>query len=368
MRALVVGGTGPTGPFIVDGLRQRGYEVAIFHRGTHEIPEIGPDIEHVHGDPHFPETIRDALGERTFDLVVATYGRLRHLAEHFVGRVGRLVSVGGFPVYKGFWDPYELHPPGMFVPVAEDGPTAGPDDNRFSHLIRSTEEAVLSSHPAATHFRYPYVYGPYQVAPVEWSVVRRILDRRPFVIVSDGGHALYTRGFAQNMAHAVLAAVDQPDRCAGQVYNCGDEVQYSVRQWVELIAEAMGTPIEVLSLPHELAAAGDPLLVDGGGFHRLLDLQKLRVDLGYHDVVPVRDAVERAVRWLVEHRPEPGGDVEERVGDAFDYDAEDRLAAAWGRALDGVRPLAPARAGDGYRPHAYAHPAAPGQASDHRNR
>ena len=35
--ALVVGGTGPTGPFIVNGLRERGYRVTIFHRGTHEI-------------------------------------------------------------------------------------------------------------------------------------------------------------------------------------------------------------------------------------------------------------------------------------------------------------------------------------------
>ena len=40
MKALVVGGTGPTGPFIVNGLLERGYEVAIFHRGTHEVAEI----------------------------------------------------------------------------------------------------------------------------------------------------------------------------------------------------------------------------------------------------------------------------------------------------------------------------------------
>ena len=36
-RALVVGGTGPTGPHIVNGLRARGHATAILHRGTHEI-------------------------------------------------------------------------------------------------------------------------------------------------------------------------------------------------------------------------------------------------------------------------------------------------------------------------------------------
>ena len=54
MRTLVVGGTGPTGPFIVNGLRERGREVTIFHRGTHEVPEIPDDVRHIHGDPTSP--------------------------------------------------------------------------------------------------------------------------------------------------------------------------------------------------------------------------------------------------------------------------------------------------------------------------
>jgi len=40
MRALVIGGTGPTGPRIVAGLLARGHEVTIFHRGTHELPDL----------------------------------------------------------------------------------------------------------------------------------------------------------------------------------------------------------------------------------------------------------------------------------------------------------------------------------------
>ena len=39
-RALVIGGTGPTGPFVVGGLLERGYDVTILHTGHHEIPEI----------------------------------------------------------------------------------------------------------------------------------------------------------------------------------------------------------------------------------------------------------------------------------------------------------------------------------------
>lgn len=366
-RALVVGGTGPTGPYLVAGLRERGYDVTIFHRGTHEIDEIPPEVTHIHGDPHFPETIEAAIGGMTFDLAVVTYGRVRHLADALVGKVGRFVSVGGMPVYKGYWDPFELVPPGMAVPVPEVGSVAGPQDNRFSHLIRLSEEAVLAAHPAAAHFRYPYVYGPYQVAPKEWSVVRRVLDRRPFMIVADGGHSLVTRGFAANLAHAVLLAVDQPERSAGQVYNCGDQRQYSIRQWTELIATALGAELPIVSLPHELAGHADSMLLDGQGFHRVLDLQKLETELGYRDVVSVPDAVKHTADWLVAHQPPPGGELEEHIGDRFDYEAEDRLVAAYEQALDAVRPLAPARP-EGYTPHSYAHPQQADQARDHRNR
>ena len=77
VRTLVVGGTGPTGPFIVEGLRQRGHQVTIFHRGTHEIPEIPPEVEHIHGDPHFPETIAEAMGAPTKPGMATTWIPMR---------------------------------------------------------------------------------------------------------------------------------------------------------------------------------------------------------------------------------------------------------------------------------------------------
>ena len=51
LTALVIGGTGPTGHFIVNGLLTRGYRVAILHTGNHEVAEIPPSVEHIHTDP-----------------------------------------------------------------------------------------------------------------------------------------------------------------------------------------------------------------------------------------------------------------------------------------------------------------------------
>ena len=93
-QALVVGGTGPTGIWIVHGLVGRGYDVTILHRGTHERDETPETVEHLHADPYDEEQTRAALEGRTFDVTVAMYGRLRRLAEITKGHTGQFVSVG----------------------------------------------------------------------------------------------------------------------------------------------------------------------------------------------------------------------------------------------------------------------------------
>ena len=65
--------------------------------------------------------------------------------------------------------------------------------------------------------------------------------------------------------------------------------------------------------------------------HRVSTPRKLRDRLGYRDVVPAREAVRRATRWLVENPPSAGGYEETALQDPFDYAAEDRLAPGGAR-------------------------------------
>ncbi len=339
-RALVVGGTGPTGPFIVNGLRARGYATAILHRGTHEIAEIPADVEHLHTDPYDGAALDAALAGRRFDLVVATYGRLREVARACVGHTERFVAVGGVPLYRGWMRPEDLVPRGLPVPVREDAPQVESEaELRKGFSIRRTEQAVFEHHPRAALFRYPTVYGPRQPLPLEWCVVRRVLDRRPAIVLADGGLTLATAGYVENLAHAVLLAVDHPDAAAGQSYNCGDERTLTLRQRVEWIAEILGHAIEVVSVPAEVALPARPLLTHEASDHRLMDLAKLQRELGYRDAVPPREALRRTVEWLVANRPDPGGFVEQLLGDPFDYAAEDQLIAAARDALERMRAI-----------------------------
>ena len=337
MDTLVIGGTGPTGPHVVNGLVARGHRVAILHTGNHEVDTIPAEVEHIHTDPFDQDLTRAALGDRTFDLAVVMYGRLRDLAPLLAGRCGHFVSVGGVPVYKGFASPDRVFPPGLPVPTLEDGEKAGPEEVGKVLRIIETEGVVFYHHPTATHLRYPLIYGPGQLLPREWLIVRRILDGRPHIIVPDGGLTLRTAAFAENAAHALLLAVDHPEAAAGKAYNVSDEWVPTIAQVIQIIAaELGGDAMEIVAMPAELAPHTRALLATARTTHRVTGIEAIRHDLGYRDLVTPTEALARTARWLVANPLEAGGSQERGLQDPFDYEWEDRLVAAWNAAKAAV--------------------------------
>ncbi|MFN0029609.1 MAG: hypothetical protein ACKV2O_20850 [Acidimicrobiales bacterium] len=337
--ALVIGGTGPTGPHVVNGLLERGYQVSILHSGRHESELIPPSVTHLHTDAFDSAQVADTVGSQTFDLVVSMYGRLRDLARFFEGRCGRFVSVGGAPVYRGFGWPEANTPVGMLLPTHEEDALAGPGDNPKVLKMIETEQTLFHHHPGATHLRYPRLYGPGQVQPKEWSVVRRLLDGRRRIIVADGGLTITVLAYTRNAAHALLCAIDQPEAAAGRIFNVTDERSVTIAQWIELLAAGLGREVEVVSMPWSLARPARPL-GEASAHHRMLSAEALRRDLGYRDVVPVEQALPDAARWLADHPLERGSVTEAGLGDPFDYDTEDRLLDAWNGALEQLQPIA----------------------------
>jgi nucleoside-diphosphate-sugar epimerase len=98
MKALVIGGTGPTGPYILEGLVKHGYDTTIYHRGIHEV-ELPSSVKHIHDDP-FSSDLEGDLEELRFDLVISNYGRLRNIAALMAGNVSDLLELR---VGQSFW-------------------------------------------------------------------------------------------------------------------------------------------------------------------------------------------------------------------------------------------------------------------------
>jgi len=369
LHTLVIGGTGPTGPFIVKGLLERGHKVSILNRGSHDTNEIPDGVERIVGDPHFEETLREALEGRNFDLIIASYGRLRIIARIAGDYTDRLISLGGSPGYRGTRHPEALFPNGLRVSIPENAPKVSSEEEfRFGYLIKISEDAVLEGHRAgryqATHLRYPLIYGPRQPIPCEWWVIRRLLDKRKSIILPDAGLTIITRGYAENMAEAVLLVADQGDVAAGKIYNCGDDYQLTMAQWVEVISHAMNSEIEIISIPAAFATPARDMMVGAiHSNHLQYDTHAIRSDLGYKDKISVLEAFGRTVEWYLGNPPNLNKSTESDLD--RHYEIEDKLIAINAETLEKYKGLSLT---DTEFKHPYAHPKKPGETKDHLGR
>tara|TARA_Y100000588_G_scaffold390276_1_gene495272 strand:+ start:413 stop:1504 length:1092 start_codon:yes stop_codon:yes gene_type:complete len=327
MRALVIGGTGPTGPSVVRGLLDRGFEVAIYHRGTHETPELPEVHEHLHGNPDDLEALNDDFGNTSWDIVVSMYGRLRLIAEVMAGRCERFIAIGG----KGGNVPPSLlpFPEGRGFPRDETHPRFEDRElNNVGWAVAQTERDVFARQDAgefqATVLRYTDLYGPRVPRQWIWPLVRRVLDGRTRVILPNGGQQLRPACYIENAAQQVMAIVDNEDSI-GHSYHAVDTQAICLSDVVRLVAEELDHEWEPVSITHPLA---DQLATGYATPSEQFDTASLRA-LGYQDAVEPAIAIRYTARWLVEHRDEfDEAQVNALIPNPYAYEAEDRLIDA----------------------------------------
>jgi nucleoside-diphosphate-sugar epimerase len=327
-RALVIGGTGPTGVHIVRFLAEGGFHVSVFTSGKHDSgANLPADAERLYGDARDPADIARCVADRTWDVAICTYGRLRLQADLLAGHCGRLVGVTGQPVYAGAARP--MPEGGIALPVPEWAPRQS-DGAGYTAKIADGEDQLFQQHGRgdfeAVIVRYPGVYGPRAPINHEWAVVKRVLDQRPFMLLPHDGASYFQRGYSENVAWLVYLAATRPE-AAGQAFNAGDERVLSARMVAELIVDELGSPMRLLGVPAQFVRGVFPLAEKAP---LMLDMSKARNLLGYRDRVDVEAATRLTARWLHDNPPAEG-EITGAAGN-FDYAAEERLAAAWERA------------------------------------
>jgi nucleoside-diphosphate-sugar epimerase len=329
MRALIIGGTGPTGPPIAEGLLERGYEVSIYHRGSHETDALPEVHHHLHGDPNSMEELQADFGESSWDIVISMYGRLRYIAEVMAGRCERFIAIGG---KGGNVAPQQLpFPEGRGFPIDESHPRyTDRENNSVGWAVAETERGVMGRHAAgdyrATMFRYTDIYGPRVPRQWLWPIVRRVLDGRPHIVVPGDGAALRTMCYIDNAARQVLLAVDRPES-AGEVFHTVDRYTFAVRDIARIVAEALDHEWEVVGISHPLANAFAASYTPPS---QQFDASKLVRLLDYEDAVAPAEAIARTARWLADHRD----DIDEEQlavlsPNPYAYEDEDRLIASY---------------------------------------
>ena len=364
---LVVGGTGVTGSFIVQGLLQRNHTVTVLHSGRHKpSSEMSPwyfnnTVRILYSSPDDPKELLETLTKADganfyYDHVFVLYGNLRKINSLFVNHCQRFYCATGMVVYDTWGNsksPDSIN--GMVLsPVNENTPIMTSDGtnqgtptsfNPKLNKIIAGQQDVFRNHPSATIVQYGKIYGPYNLLPHQWLVVKRILDHRKGIIVSPYSNFFGLLGgacYSANAAEYFLLAMDK-EESKGEIFMAVEDKHMNVKQWIQIIANALGKPgFEIYELPTKIAIPARPLDHSGliqdesppGGLFYMSNEKAKRL-LGYKDVVDPTIGVQETAIWLSKEKNWPSKlTVSKVLQDPFDYENEDELLRLWNKHKD----------------------------------
>jgi nucleoside-diphosphate-sugar epimerase len=329
-RAFILGGTGNVGAAIAHSLAANSWNVTL--AGKTERP-VSEGFDYLPLDRNEDGALSAANG---FDLVVDVIPfEAAHARQLLELDTGALVAISSASVYadeqgrtldeaQGVADFPDF--PG---PIPETQPTVEPGDETYSTKKAKIERILLENgRVSAAIVRPCAIYGKGDRMGREWFFVKRALDRRPHVVLTNRGTGQFHTTAAENIGELVRLLADQPRTGA---YNCGDPDPPTVLDIARAIGDAVGHRFAevLLDEPGGRAEVGQtpwsapkPLLID---------MTKAEQELGYRPATTWGDALPRQVRWLVDAtRDRDWREVLTRGADylKFEYEAEDELVAS----------------------------------------
>lgn len=249
MRLLILGGTRFVGIHVARLFVAAGADVTILHRGVTNASI--PGARSVMGDRSQPDGLA-GLGSERFDAVLDMSAYFadwtRAAAEALAGRVAHYVFISSGAAYR----------PSAELPWPESTPF-GPNPiwGRYGAEKVASEQLLWDAHArgsfAVTAFRLPFILGPRNFADRESFVFSRLAARRPILLPGNGA-AVNQFVYAGDVARALMAALERPDRSGGEAYNCTHASVITNRGWAELCAEVAG--IEPWLVPIDEQALG----------------------------------------------------------------------------------------------------------------
>jgi nucleoside-diphosphate-sugar epimerase len=325
----VVGGTGNVGGAVVRALAGDDWRVTVAARNEQPAPE-GMELVQLDRDEEGALAVANGA-----DLLVDVIPfEAAHAEQLLALDVGAIVAISSASVYadeqgrtldeaQGV-DDFPEFP----VPIPECQPTVEPGDETYSTKKAKLERILLENDrvPAAI-VRPCAIYGRGDRMAPEWFFVKRALDRRPFIVLTNRGAGHFHTTASENIGELVRLIAAEPRTDA---FNCGDPDPPIVLELSRAIGEAAGHRYAEVLLPDPAArgevgqtpwSAAKPLLVD---------MTKAEFELGYRPATTWADALPRQVEWLLDAtRDRDWREVLPRGAEylQFDYEAEDQLVA-----------------------------------------
>ena len=324
-RVLIIGGNGIISGSVTRLAVERGMNVTLLNRGTSTLrPPIG-GVETVLGDADDAASVRAAIGDRDFDVVVNFRAfHTRQVAadiELFTGRAGQYVFISSASAYQK---------PLAHLPIVESTPLRNPFWEYSRNKIACEDLLVAAYREQAfpmTIVRPSHTYDP-TLIPLDggWTVLDRMRRGVPIVLHGDGT-SLWTLTHARDFARAFVGLLGNPQALGAPVQITSDE-SLTWNGIAGLLGTALGVEPRIVhvasdTLAHELPY-GDGLLGDKAHSVVFDNSRVKSLVPGWQATTPFAEGAREIVDW---HLADPARQKVDSELDAI----YDRLVAAFAR-------------------------------------
>ena len=336
-RALVLGGTGVVGRAVARRLLAAGWKVDLSGRNPANMPTgaARAGARFLPADRHDSEQLLAALGSGA-DLLVDCICFTAKDAEGLLPLLSEAESTVMISSKAVYVDDAGRHSnsqaaPFFGGPIPETQPTVAPGGGDYNTPEGygankvAAEQVLLDTGRPVTVIRPSKIHGEGARPPREWVFVKRVLDRRPAVLLARRGAGVDHPTAAANIAALVETISTRPGQ---RILNCADPDAPSGLEISRTIARHLDHVWEEVLLDD-----------DGGGEglgrhpwdtpHPIVLDTSAAVDLGYTPAGDYASTVTDEVEWLVSlaEAADPTSLDPQYFRSMFDYEAEDHYLA-----------------------------------------
>jgi nucleoside-diphosphate-sugar epimerase len=248
LTALFIGGNGIISSACSALAIERGIDLTLLNRGTDSTRPPVAGARSLVGDATDPASVRAALGDREFDVVVNFRSFLPAQVEADVelysGRVGQYVYISSASAYQK---------PVGHLPITESTPLKNPfwqysRDKAASERVLTT--AYRDADFPATIIRPSHTYDR-TLIPLDggWTIVDRMRRGKPTLVHGDGT-SLWTLTHNTDFAKALVGLLGNP-AAVGDAFQITSDFVYTWNDIATTLAGAAGVEAELVHVASE---------------------------------------------------------------------------------------------------------------------
>ena len=303
MKVLFIGGTGFISTAVSRIAIERGMELYLLNRGIRS-SEI-PGARQLTGDIHNQESMRNALQNLKFDVVVDwiayTPEDIERDLQVFRGRTRQFVFISSATVYQ--------KPPANDL-ITESTPLGNPfwdyAQNKIDCETRLMKAYLEEDFPV-TIVRPSFTYNTYLPVAIGgfgcYTLADRMLKSKPIIVHGDGS-SLWVNTHAEDFAKGFLGLLGN-EKAIGEAFHITSDEVLAWNQIYQTIAEALGVKANIVHIPTDFIINVVPEMKGGllgdKAWSVVFDNSKIKSFVPeFQATIPFSEGIRRTIEWFAD--------------------------------------------------------------------